>query len=360
MKITRWLLVACALLVTVTAQGPLPERVLVMPVNSVNKPVNEWRLDDISGMLSPGSQLSQFVTTMTSGTIPGFTSTMRPMVTYPGSIDYDTWCGSYNWSTQWTLLQAAALNAAIAEGVDVASYPTRLYLYPSFNCNIAGQGVQAGVPLSGIHMYDHSFPTYLFAHEWGHTKGLSHPQSRVCDSSGARLGDSYDPYDVMRAKEFQFEITGLFQRLWLRWLDPARVVSVTGSGTWDLVDANASTGQMGLRILVPTTSTFSADRIGVEVRKDGVVIRNAQQFIYAGVPAHTYDSGRFVSEDTSCADGYQAVLAQGQSFVRAGITVTTEFYMPGMARVHVEFPGSNNSCTTGCAPGKPGQPTPLK
>jgi hypothetical protein len=315
----------------VSAQGTVT--VLVMPVNSFNNTVETYTLDELAAAWQPNSDLTRFFVGLSSGKLTGFTATVRPWVTRPSSaipvINYSACTGVV--PTHATYLQSTATAAATAAGVNPNAFTRRAFMMPSFTCAANAEANRPNLNVYG------RIEVSIWAHELLHTYGLGHPYGEICDPSGCTtgIGGNYtDVYNVM-SNAWAWEYPGLFERLQIalttgtQWLDPARVPVITTGGTFTLLDVEAQSGQIGIRIPGPSPDVNgNVDTLGVEVRRDGVVIRRV------------FDQGGFYRNPTLldmdlAAGGLQPILAPGRSYTWQGRTITVVTYTSGSALVSV-------------------------
>jgi hypothetical protein len=331
-----------ALLVTAELSAQTGQvTVLVMPANSVNKTEEPFTLAELTAAWAPSAQLSQFFVGLSSGKITAFVPTVRPYVTYPGTIDYSACTATA--PRDYSILENFASSSAAAAGVSVNAFNRQSYMMPSFGCGAIANG--GG---SILRVFGRITPA-VWAHEILHTYGLGHPFTESCGNNACVIQNcqacnELDHYNIM-GDGFWWEYPGMFERMnislstGVQWLDPARVPIVRTSGVATLRNVESPTGQIGVQIEGPPDVYGNADTIGVEVRRDGVVIRKAfRQGTYYRTPT-IFDMDRITP-------GSQQILPAGQSYTWNGVTLTVEAVTPGVsASVRVTFPGGGATPT---------------
>ena len=145
----------------------------------------------------------------------------------------------------WASLADAQARAA---GFDLAAYDHLVYVFPR-NPGCAYAGVAY---VGGNRSINEGYCGYedIFAHELGHNLGLRHAAS-----PGAEYGDSSD---IMGLSGYPLRQVNAPHRVQMGWLDPARVVEVTGAGDFVLapleLDPSATGGRpQVLKLAKPDT-----------------------------------------------------------------------------------------------------------
>lgn len=129
----------------------------------------------------------------------------------------------------------AAEDIARAEGVDVDSYPRRVYIHPFVdNCSSSGgiDGNPSETTLSG------TVDLYTAVHEIGHNLILGHAGNIEC---GEKAIDDYNNCSINYYGDFYSPMGSggavhhhAFHKISLGWIPPSRVQEVTGSGTYTI------------------------------------------------------------------------------------------------------------------------------
>jgi len=128
----------------------------------------------------------------------GQTSVTGTVVGWYGIASPNTTCMQNTWASQ-------AEAAATAAGVDVASFPRRVYAFPHTNaCNWSGIGTVGGGTLASPSKawINGTYSLTVVGHEMGHNLGLYHAHSNTCDATGCVTSDYGDVDDI---KNFQTE-----------------------------------------------------------------------------------------------------------------------------------------------------------
>ena len=143
-----------------------------------------------------------------------------------------TTCNYATWALQ---AEMAAINA----GIDVASFPRRVYGFPkTAACGWLGLGTVGGGSTanpSKAWINDGQFSLMTLAHEMGHNFGLYHAHSDTCDATGCTLAEYGDDHDVM-GNYFPGQFNAL-EKERLGWLNSGAlptIQSVTTAGPYPL------------------------------------------------------------------------------------------------------------------------------
>lgn len=153
--------------------------------------------------------------------------------------------------------QAAA--AALKAGFNVNNYDRILVAYPqNSNCPFTGLATLGGIPSYAF--FNGVFDKNTVVHELGHNLGLYHAHSMSCGTTV--LGDNCEveeygnPIDSMGAGNVVGHFNA-YSKDRLGWLEPQNLVTVTDSGTYNLVPyEGTTTSPQALKILKgmnPTT-----------------------------------------------------------------------------------------------------------
>lgn len=181
-------------------------------------------------------------------------STMNQVNTYYKEVSYNKATVTYTATNYFTIAatnatcdtvvigqQAAA--AALKAGFNVNNYDRILVAYPqNLSCAFAGLATLGGVPSYAF--FNGVFDKNTVVHELGHNLGLYHAHSMSCGTTV--LGDSCaveeygNPIDSMGAGNVVGHFNA-YSKDRLGWLEPQNLVTVTDSGTYNLVPYEGTT-----------------------------------------------------------------------------------------------------------------------
>jgi len=162
-----------------------------------------------------------------------------------------------NFSTASTCNMAswadAADAAATAAGVDLSSYPRRLYIMPSTEmsvCSLDGAGQVGGSP-SRAWVFNNT-TNDVYAHELGHNLNMAHAATLANQYGDASDDMSSDGYALRHFNAPHMEQMG--------WMPPGNIATITQSGTYtvaalELSPAQAPAPQI-LKIAKPDTGDY--------------------------------------------------------------------------------------------------------
>lgn len=253
-------------------------------------------------------------------------------------------------------LAASADSMAKAAGYDLSLYPRRVYIFPTTSsCGWGGLATRGGKPTNAwINGYNTS---EVIGHEMGHTVGLPHSNSWLCDTSGCKL-DAYGDYaDTMGIPYFypnshfnaaQKDLLG-----WLGYQSSPPILTLTTSGTYT-IDAleTKNSNVKALKFLKEIKSDGSRDYYYVEFRQGigfDTNIGNCTDCNYTkGVLIHQsntvdIDQTMLLPKTPNSTDQHRIVaLLPGKSFTdpkapNGGVTVTLNSISSAGAVVNVTF-----------------------
>ena len=246
-----------------------------------------------------------------------------------------------------TQIATLAEQAATAQGVNVGSYPRRIYAFPLNACGWWGLGTVGGNPAQA--WINGTYSLKVVAHEWGHGLGLYHSHSQPCDPTGCSVVEYGDDHDVMGNPSAD-DLTA-FQKERLGWLNygssPA-IATVTASGSYTIDPYETmSAGPKALKILKSTDSSGYRTWYYVEARTatgfdsdmpPGVIVHTGYEA--DGNTSYEFD----VTPETSTATW---LLAPGQSYTdpTTNMTISTVSADSTGAVVTVNVPAA--PCVTG-------------
>jgi hypothetical protein len=235
-----------------------------------------------------------------------------------------TTCAQSTWAS---LAEQAAINA----GVNVASYPRRIYAFPQTSaCKWWGLGtVGGGTTTSPSKAWiNGTYALQVVAHELGHNFGDYHSHSQTCTLSGCTVVEYGDDRDIMGSSKPGHMTAYQKERLgWLNYGGSPSIQTVTMTNNYwiDPLETLGTGHPKALKILKAIDSSGRRTWYYVEVRVkigyDGVVT--------AGVVIHTgSESSGNTSNEVDLQAGtttFQSTLGLGQSFVDSarGLTITT-------------------------------------
>jgi hypothetical protein len=200
------------------------QRVLVIMANFTDATLS-WSVDQVTNTMfsdPTGASVNALYRDNSRGQL-----SISGSVVGPFTIPYlSTQCATDAWGKA---AEAAAANA----GVDVASFPHRVYVLPTDSCPAAGLATVGGNPsYAWILTYT---AKGVYAHEFGHNLGMDHA-AIVLDGQVNDLGDGGDPMSLSSGA-----LRGLnaSHRHQLGWITPQ---VVTQSGSYDVLPLAQASG----------------------------------------------------------------------------------------------------------------------
>ena len=341
-----------------TAEAPVTNNVLVLPIKFTNYSSEPWSIAAINNEfqtrvapyyqeVSYGQQLLN-VTVANSGG-----SWLNAGAAAPAGCDY-------------TAIGNLADAAATAAGYNINSYQNRYYVMPGIGCGWAGLGYVGW----GRAWSDGYNALWVYGHELGHNFGLWHAGSLNCGAQvlGGSCGVSEygDPFDVMgNIRQMHFNS---MQKAALNWI-PSTSVKVHSSGTQTYqLSPIESGGQSTYAVKIPTSNTKRTywvefrQPIGFDSQLSSVPNLGAQIRV-GGSQLEFPCSGGCDTEllDMTPATGGNlddAALLVGQSYTDSttGVTITVNGATPGasgLLTVSVAMGGLNSTTTTLATSGTP-------
>jgi hypothetical protein len=320
----------------------VPQAVAVFLIRFRGDSSEPFPVDDIRGRVFTGpDSVNAFYQEQTGGQL-SLTGLLRPdgdvlgWYTIPDSIkgcDYLTWT-------------EAANAAAAAEGIDVAGYDRRIYLWSPIvdECPFAGRAT-----FGGVDSWINGNPTMPnIAHELGHTFGAAHASSLYCyDAAGTHVSFSEtcirneygDPFDVMAKGRRHMHAwhKGQLGFLARDEFPLGATLTVTGDGTFVLAPCEEALPDAVQLLRIPRTwnpdgtvvdyyqldfrqpfGTYFDDFAPTDPIVNGVAIRIARD---ASIP----DTSLLLDATPETSVGGDEALPVGRSFedTARGITVRT-------------------------------------
>jgi Gametolysin peptidase M11/NPCBM-associated, NEW3 domain of alpha-galactosidase len=241
----------------------------------------------------------------------------------PYTINYSvTMCDPDAWSK-------AAETAATAAGVDVASYPHRVYVMPEGYCAAAGLGSVGGNP---SHAWIFTCGTKgVYAHELGHNLGLDHAASAL-NGVVNEFGDGSDPMAMSGNGLLGLNAAHRHQ---LGWASPQ---VITQSGTYSVapLEPDPIVGAPQVYIIQkPDTNEYYYLSTRFALKYDTVL----QPYYVNALSVHRY-TGRVLPSIADATKTFLVTeLADGQSFTDSanGITVTQVSHDSTRSTARVDF-----------------------
>lgn len=213
--------------------------------------------------------------------------------------------------------------AATASGVDVGSYPRRVYVMPPNSCPGAGLGTVGSVESSRAWIFDCA-TRGVFAHELGHNLGMDHAATPAQE-----YGDGTDP---MTVASWMLPGVNAPHRHALGWLDAQDAPLVTASGQYHVapLEADPLTAGAPRALMLPKADT--GDRYYLSYRTPIGYDRYIDASYHYQLSVHRY---RGDGSKTYLLAG----LADGRTFADPinGITVTLTSHDSNRASVSIDF-----------------------
>ncbi len=246
-----------------------------------------------------------------------------------------------------TQIASLAEEAATAHGVNVSTYPRRIYAFPQTSaCAWWGLATVGGNPSQG--WINGPYTLKVVGHELGHSFGLYHSHSEPCNPTctSVEYGDDHDIMGNPSAGDlnaYQKERLG-----WLNYETSPAFVTVTQSGVYSIDQYELpSTGPKALKILQSTDSSGYRTWYYIEERTNAAF----DSGLAPGVIVHSgSESSGNASFETDLLAGSTAtswILAPGKTFTdpTLGLSITTDSADTVGAMVTIKLAPA--PCTTG-------------
>lgn len=241
-------------------------------------------------------------------------------------------CNTNTWAS-------AANSAAQSAGINLSSYPRRVYVFPrTSSCAWAGLGTVGGNP-SGAWINGYS-TSYVYSHELGHNLGMHHAASYLCGSvaiasSGCTYSEYGDPFDVMGAAWIYRHVNGA-HKTQVGWVNTR---TVTSSGTYTVNILEDAVGYQALKIAKPDT----AENYFVEYRQARGFDASLPGNMVNGVSVIVHNGSSQTKKLDLIPDGNldASALVDGGSFtdIVNGITITQISHDATQATVQISMTG---------------------
>jgi len=228
----------------------------------------------------------------------------------------------------------AADAAATAAGVDLSSYPRKLYVMPSTEmsvCGASGVGQVGGSPTRAW-MFNYTV-SEIYAHELGHNLNMAHASTLANE-----YGDGTDDMGVEGSPLRHFNAPHMEQ---MGWMPPGNIVTVTQSGSYTVAALELSPTQAPapqiLKILKPDTG----DYYYLSYREPLGFDSGLDPGYFNRVFVHKY-AGNYGAYNTY----YLALLKDTTAFTDTtnGITVTQVSHATDRATVQIQISGGTPTC----------------
>jgi len=246
----------------------------------------------------------------------------------PFVINYSTAsaCDYASWAN-------AADAAATAAGVNLSSYPRRLYVMPSTEmsvCGADGAGQVGGSP-SRSWVFNYAVND-VYAHELGHNLNMAHASSPTNE-----YGDASDDMSVSGYNLRHFNAPHMEQ---MGWMPPGNIATVTQSGTYTVAALELSPSQAPAPQILKVLKADTGDYYYFSYRQPLGFDSGLLAGYFNRVHVHKY-AGNYSSYNT-----YRlALLDDASVFSDAtnAITVTQMSHASDRATVKIQF-GSSGTC----------------
>lgn len=278
----------------------------------------------------------------------------------------------------FTAVQNAADEKAVAAGVPLADYDRIIYLMTQTACGVAGSATLEGIP-SRAHI-NGNFSATNITHELGHNFGLHH--SRALDCGDQTLGGQCevreygDTYDVMGGPDIGYFNT--FQREQLGWLDgeyATKTIEATQDGNYSIAYYE-SQGEQPITLKVPRgvdSATGNMRWFYIEYRQsvgfddfldgrsysfyrgdvtDGIIIRSATEGDARSSNLLHLKTDSEYKAVFGRNDWFDPAMPVGGSYTdpESGVTLSLTSAANGTAEINVHFgddnSGGGSTCTT--------------
>lgn len=276
---------------TVIAEGALVsgnQNTLVLTAHFSDKSLSVSATDIYNKVFGATNSVADFYRQSSRGNV-SFSGTMYGP--FQLSVASTSACDFQNWSAQ-------VENLASKQGINLASYPRRIFVFPSSTCGI-GYGSVGSLPsrawIFRADLLD------LFTHEVGHNLGFQH--------SSTASNEYGDTSDVMGYSGMALRHNNAPNKVTTGWISSAWVRSVTGSGIFTL-DPTASSSPV-----YPQVLTLAKPDTG-----DQYYISFRQPLGYDGTLSSSYQNRVSIHRGSSSLSQYTyllGVLAAGGTYTDA-------------------------------------------
>ncbi|HET7064759.1 MAG TPA: NEW3 domain-containing protein [Rudaea sp.] len=223
----------------------------------------------------------------------------------------------------------AADSAATASGVNVSSYPRRLYIMPTTEmsvCGMQGAGQVGGSP-SRAWVFDYTVND-LYAHELGHNLNMAHASTLANvygDASDDMAGSGY-PLRHFNAPHMEQ----------MGWMPAGNIRTITASGTYTVAALELSPTQTPAPQILKVLKPDTGDYYYFSYREPLGLDSGLRTAYWNRVNVHKY-TGNYIAYDTYLL----ALLDDASVFSDAtnGITVTQVSHASDRATVQVQISG---------------------
>jgi len=253
----------------------------------------------------------------------------------PFVINYSTAsaCDYASWAN-------AADAAATAAGVNLSSYPRRLYVMPKTEVSLCGaQGVgQVGGNPTRAWVFDYAVND-VYAHELGHNLNMAHASTLA-----NQYGDGSDDMGIDGFPLRHFNAPHMEQ---MGWMPPGNIATVTQSGTYTVAALELSPAQAPAPQILKILKADTGDYYYLSYREPLGFDTALDSGYWNRVFVHKY-SGDYGAYNTY----FLALLSDAGAFSDAtnGITVTQVSHASDRATVQIQISGSGTPTCQRAAP----------
>jgi hypothetical protein len=217
---------------------------------------------------------------------------------------------------------AVADAQAVASGVDVSSYPRKLYVIPRGTCPFSGVGEMGGASTRSW-VYDCDLAR-VYAHELGHNLGMDHASTEEAE---------YGDYSDIMGTLGMLRPVNAPHSFQMGWTSGSQVQTITQDGQYEIaplaVDASAATVPQVLKVSRPDTTEYYY--VSYRYGTTGFEANNYDQYLNR-LSVHRWSGG-------SARTYLLANLADGESFTdpATGFTVTQVNHNSSFATARIQL-----------------------